>query len=190
MLERKDHINETVKLLPEQFRQSANLVSLIQLIANRILDVDNEAIDVAIQQKISTAQGWWLDFFGELLGIERSGESDDQYRARLISFARARTGSGDFTSIAEAIRLYTDPAALVSVREIFPAAFGVTIITSQPIPTGLIRLLKLLKAAAVELSYVATAPDADTFVFSGTSFGQGFGTITDSTTGGKLAGIV
>lgn len=69
--------DQAVGRLLNQFHRSINIINLIKALVARLEDGDDILGDLATMRWISTAEGVWLDEAGEIIGIERFYEADD-----------------------------------------------------------------------------------------------------------------
>jgi hypothetical protein len=90
-------------------------------------DVEDVMGQVLTQRVVSTAGGQNLDAIGESVGRARGGQtSDADYRAAIKAEAASLVVSGTVNEILELV-VSLEPAAIVTLRELYPAAFVLTI---------------------------------------------------------------
>lgn len=94
---RESVVNESYDLLLEQFKGSANIVKLVQVIASMKQVIDDAVIGVGKLRTINTATGVYLDNIGEELGVPRNGADDEDYRIvlKIRSYRTQTSGTRD-----------------------------------------------------------------------------------------------
>jgi len=76
-------------ILYEQYKQSPNIVAIIEAIAERGDILDDIEQELYGMLDITTATGATLDLLGALVNVLRDGFSDEVYRARILGTAGA-----------------------------------------------------------------------------------------------------
>ena len=87
------------ELVLEQYKGSPNLVGLIRAVVEESAQpLEDAAIDLHDALDLEKASGKWLDILGKLVCTSRNpGESDDDYRERVIVTAKETTaGTPDY----------------------------------------------------------------------------------------------
>ncbi len=84
--------DQAVGRLLNQFHRSINIINLIKALIARLEDGDDMLGDLATLRWISTAEGVWLDEAGDIIGIERFYEADDQ---DIFTYKSAYPGTDD-----------------------------------------------------------------------------------------------
>nr|DAW36075.1 MAG TPA: Protein of unknown function (DUF2612) [Caudoviricetes sp.] len=96
----------------EQYRSSQNLLGMIRAAVGEAMQPAEDAA-FALQgiADIGTASGEWLDVLGKIVGSARqSGETDDDYRVRLLALAKVNNAGTPDNVISNASDLSGDPA--------------------------------------------------------------------------------
>ena len=104
---------ETVRgLVLEQYGSSPNLLGMIRAAVECAMQPAEDAAE-SLQgaADIGRATGGWLDVLGKIIGSARqAGESDDDYRARLIALTKVYDAGTPDNVISNAADLSGDPA--------------------------------------------------------------------------------
>ncbi|AMQ66614.1 baseplate protein [Bacillus phage Shbh1] len=84
------------------FGNSAN-AAILSAINTELINSEKETVDSKILLILATSTGEWLDYFGEVFGVfRRDNENDDDYRDRIIEYVK--TERGTIPAIIKAIR--------------------------------------------------------------------------------------
>lgn len=119
--------------IPRQFELAESWVQMQTAIGAAFGDVDVVLGQLEPQRYAGSATGVWLDRCAEIVGLPRSGwSSDADYRLALIAEALSQVTAGIPDEIIDvAIRLAPEGSA-VRYREIYPAAFLLTVPDLEP----------------------------------------------------------
>lgn len=153
----------------DQFRAHANIDALIEALAQQSQEVEDAAFEILTETDIATAVGLQLDGLGEIVGVERGGRSDADYRVRIGAQILLNNSSGTIPEmIAIAVAL---SSATISVLEVFPAKLEIETAPEIINGTEVANVLAEARPAGVGLTftwYESTNP----FLFD--TVGQGF----------------
>lgn len=108
-------------ILYEQYKQSPNIVAIIEAIAERGDILDDIEQELYGMLDITTATGATLDLLGALVNVLRNGFSDEVYRARILGTAGA-SRSGTPEDIIATIKFLTGSTS-VFYAPAYPAGF-------------------------------------------------------------------
>lgn len=193
-----NHVAQAKARLKEQFKEKTKYVALLEALVAPCQDIEDALWQLFSERWIDTAVGDQLDNLGTVIGQDRAGLSDDNYRAYLRARIAANKSNGtveDLIRITELI--VNDEAAHIVVEQQFPAAVVVKVedaAASVATSDALIAFLKLAKAAGVRviLEYWGHATEPFSFAkstFLNGSHASGLTTLTvDSTAGFPEAG--
>lgn len=123
-----DSFDKYLELVPQQYKNSPNLLHLLRTVNAEVSDVKNMLSELSVLTSIADATGVQLDNIGAWKGKPRkSGESDAAYRVRLKSLTGTKIPT--FKAVREAaMELNGTPWALVCPD--WPA--GMYIVTEAP----------------------------------------------------------
>jgi len=132
-----DHLAEATGELPNQHHKTGVLAVLAGFCA-AIQHIEDDALLLRTERLLSTATGAQLDQYGQLVGMDRIANcQDDDYR-RLISakiLANRSTGKPD-ELIAIAALLLSLPAVGPLYFPLYPAAYSLQCVTDYDPPDG------------------------------------------------------
>jgi hypothetical protein len=188
-----DHIEAAKGRLLQQYKHSPRLSSLIEILFGRqTQDIEDAAWQLYDRLDIDTCEGVQLDRIGTIVGLSRSGWSDDLYRILLKAKIGKNVSHGTLEDVISVWRLLAQ-ANKVQVIENYPAQ--VDLYSDTPIDgeiSSFVRnLMQDVVAAGVRVDFLA-------IIFSSSNaFGfdpddpdvNGFGDYNDPDVGGELAYI-
>lgn len=158
MAESVDHVQysdtyvmDTYNLLLEQFKSSPNIIKLLQVIATKKKEIDDQVIFLGKHRLIDTATGIALDNIGEELGVPRSGATDDDYRVILkIRSYRTKT-SGTLPEIVDLLSRFTGlPTDSINIylgiQKSFDIAFYEGCLDAETSKEELIKIFPILSS--------------------------------------------
>lgn len=127
-----------------QYLDKPRLEALLGIYLDQIQDLEDAAWQLATERFVDTAVGAQLDVLGEIVGQERLGLSDDNYRALVRARIRANKSDGKILDIyAVAFAAVGDPSWPIEYDPCYPAAFvlgfGQRILFDEGIVNSLIR---------------------------------------------------
>jgi len=177
------HDTEALARLIEQFKELPNIAALINAYTEQTQDDEDVFWDLLLERALSTAIGAQLDGLGEIVGEERLGRSDDDYRLAITARIKRNVMSGTGDEILEILALLTDN--VFTLEEFFPAGLKIVIYDAlSEDPEQIAR--NLSKAAGVRASLEYSLYDDDeTFTFADAdvdqfSVEQGFAGVPES----------
>jgi hypothetical protein len=195
-LEKKtNHVAEAISRLIQQFRDpgSERLEALIASYVQQIQELENVSFELITDRTLDTATGVQLDGIGQIVGLERGGLDDTEYRLRLKVQIRLNTSNGTIEDVITVANLTTSQQSILS--EYHPATIVVTIFDLTEDPDFVAGTINEARSAGVGFYLVYSPEPADeVFQFSSlpttseTDSDQGFANLAQ-TTGGHFAGI-
>ncbi len=176
-----------------QYRDKPRLTGALTSLVEGLQPLEDVTFDIMVGRWPLTAVGAQLDVLGRLVGQERGGLLDAEYRLWILARGAVNRGNGrvdDLLAILEALG-----ATGYVVRELYPANVVVeTGIAAASYPASVAGILGGAKAGGVRLDFVYVYSRATAFQASGTygseeySATQGAGSVYSATTGGQSAG--
>lgn len=133
--------------LLEQYKGKENIETWIQIYLEGVQDLEDHAWLVYTQRFLENAEGVQLDVLGDIVGEQRGGKEDPQYRIWIGVRIRLNRSFGTIKDVIDCILLATD--ALFTVREYTSAAFEVRFDEHPDFPNDIQAIVKLGKAAGV-----------------------------------------
>lgn len=197
-----DHAQRLKDRLPQFLRGAEILDRLFDDIGARFQELETQLFKLLDERHLLVAVGSQLDGIGEILGVDRIvGETDTDYRNRLIGQIAQLAKSGQIEPLIEATVNLVDPTH-VKIDEYYPATVQVDIQDdTDPVDSAedadVIEQLTRVKAAGVELLIQrsrATDPfrmaehvEVDASGNGPISGVHGFGNAAQTSGGGKLS---
>lgn len=142
-----ERLAEAVGNLIDQFKGQPNIEAFIEAWAQQSQEVENAAFQVLLLTTLSGSEGVQLDGLGTIVGVEREGRTDADYRVRIGAQILLNNASGtieDLLQLAVALG-----ATTVELTESYPAK--IEIVAGVPIVNGVEigRVMGLAKPAGV-----------------------------------------
>ncbi len=100
------HSDQAVALLIEQYQEKPNLEKLIRAYVDELQHIEDAIWDVLQEQTVTNATGVNLDVIGRIVGEDRHGANDDDYRVRVTARIAVNRSSGqwfDLNSVASTL---------------------------------------------------------------------------------------
>jgi hypothetical protein len=176
-----------------------NIKKLLRALVTPVQDLEDTLQTLLVERSIDTAVGEQLNVLGRLVGQERAGLVDDDYRRVLRARISVHRSKGTIADINKITRLIAYPDPLdIEIDNHGPAALTVYVnggIVSFQTSATLAKLLQEAVAGGVRIFLeTQNISDADAFTFdnfaeTGLGPGKGFETF-DETDGGKLGNVI
>lgn len=115
-----DHVAEALARLIEQFKQSENLKTVIELLVERSQGIEDETNKFILYRLIATAEGDQLDGVGEIVGEDRQNRADGEYRDAIIFRIFTNISKGAPETLIQIVDTIT-AAGQVRYYELWPA---------------------------------------------------------------------
>jgi len=164
LTEKTTHVDEAVLLPVEQFRGKPKLAAFLTAFVNQLQELEAVFFDLMEDRWLDTAVGAQLDGLGEIVGVERLGLDDTDYRAAIRAKIRFNLSSGTIPDNTTILPLLISNS--FEIVEWFPAAFDV-VVSDAFTETASVIAKQLSKAAGVRAYLEYTKVDDDnTFSFA------------------------
>lgn len=105
---RIDHVEQGLSRLPEQFKDKPNIEGILTSWLTSVQVTEDRLFDLLNFRSIDTAIGVQLDYIGKIVGCERDGSSDSEYRDRIRLQILINTSEGTPNDILEITSLTTN----------------------------------------------------------------------------------
>lgn len=125
--EKTNHVSEAIDNLISQFKDKPNFQAFVTSLVNQVQELEVALNDLITERTLETAVGEQLDGIGEILGEDRQGRNDDDYRTALRARILLNVGSGTPEEIVELVSYLTDDKSN-ELTEYFPAAFTIFVL--------------------------------------------------------------
>lgn len=106
-----DHVERAQKNLMSQYKNSykksnsANFRALLKVFVEEVQEIENVIFDLRDMRYIETAFGYGLDRLGKIVGIERNGLSDEDFKSRIYAQIILNSSDGETELLFTALRL-------------------------------------------------------------------------------------
>lgn len=87
--------------LIEQFRGRASIEALVDALVTQCQEIEDAGFQIIEDTVIATAVGMQLDGLGDIVGIERGGSSDAEFRTRIQAQILVNDSSGTISELLE-----------------------------------------------------------------------------------------
>ena len=159
-----DHTAQALERLCEQFKGKANIVKLLTALTGTVQEAETALWDLFTMRSVDTAAGVYLDAIGEIVGQERGGLADVDYRRLIrarIATNRSRGTISDVLRIADLV--LNDPSAYLEIDNQGAAAYVLRVLNvsiTDELAELLIEFLRAATAAGVRvvLEYSTATP--------------------------------
>jgi hypothetical protein len=186
------HVTEALKLLIDQFKGQPVIVGILTSWTNRIQELEDALFDVITKRILDDAADAQLDSIGDLVGEEREGRGDSDYREAIRLKIRVNRSKGKSEDIVQVTNQATGGS--FSYAEYFPASFWVfayNVLSAK----SLAQALHKTKAAGTGGMLVFTEwPHTEDLILDsvhgGVSGPRGPGSVYDSSILAKLTGAL
>jgi hypothetical protein len=142
-----DHVERMLDNRIEQFRNKSRFAAMLSLFGDQIQDLEDVFYQLLVDLALANAVGVQLDRIGSIVGLEREGRTDADYRVRIGAQILLNNASGtieDLLQLAVALG-----ATTVELSEVYPAKLE--IVAGVPIVNGeeIGRIMGVAKPAGV-----------------------------------------
>jgi len=167
-----DHAGEGVGELLSQFRRP-NAEGYVRGICGPVQGLEDSTLDLRADRLIAASVGAQLDAWGRVVGEQRSGLSDDDYRRFIIARTIANRSDGEPDSLLRVFALIAGPATAgepvrYDMTGFGPAAYSLVIVRNAPMTSALaarvVAEMQSINPAGVGQSLIEASPTA--FVFN------------------------
>lgn len=152
-----DHAKQAAEQVLSQFFKSAKLQAVLEAFTDEVQQLENTWFDMFASRTLSTAVGAQLDQYGKLVGQDRLGFSDSDYRGLIEARIQANVSEGTPEQIIAVL------FAIVQVRIHYmntpPAAYEIEYVlmsySSDELRTFIVDIMQDMRPAGVKLSHLA-----------------------------------
>jgi len=171
-----DHVPRALSRLAQQYRGKPKLAGTVTVLAKQIQEIEDMLFSI-LAETVDQAVGAQLDVLGRIVGEERLGDPDSNYRLRIKAGILLNVSSGTPEELLAIFRLLTSdlPGAVVQFEEQYPAALVVRILRVRiNSPSTFAGILQAAKDAGVRaLLELSSGGSGNGFCFQG-GIGRGF----------------
>jgi len=110
---------DTSNLLVQQFKTKENFIQFIQALASECQVLEDVFKELYFERWLETCIGAQLDRIGEIVGLSRNGETDDDYRIDLKLQILINASKGEPEILITALKIFTRSTHVI-IYEFFP----------------------------------------------------------------------
>lgn len=156
-----DFCNQAKDLLIEEFKNKENINNYLCVLIKPLQELEFIFGDLFILRRIVSATGAQLDGLGDIVGAERNGLTDEQYRSRILFQAAINMSNGEPETMISIVRTITQ-ATDVKYFPAYPAGF--LIFSNGPfIPIDFIKQLEMAAPSGVQVEFTTTYGETTPF---------------------------
>ena len=163
----QEHLDEAQGNLLDQFQNKENLVLLLHGYIKEIAALEAVMFQLLEERlPISAAEGEQLDGIGQIVGEERQGRSDADYREALSTRINLNLSGGTVEDLIKMVQGVMGSGYTAQINDYYPAALEVVIneaVDASFDPTNLNNFLESARAAGVGLNLLYATSHAFTF---------------------------
>lgn len=186
-----NHVELAKDRLREQYKNSPNILALIEAWVGEIQELEQVLFDLAEKRTISQGEGIQLDKIGELLNKPRDGRSDADYRIVLLAKVAQNISRGTSEDIIGVFKILTSSAKVQfgngDLGEIYLLADHSL---TQDQVNFILREMMTVDSAGVRIGAIGSFDPDDSFSMDGTDLAKGYSSVYDTAKGGKFARIM
>lgn len=172
-----DHVLAAQNRLIQQYKDSANLKSLIEdLFGTQVQEIENIFWDLLSRLDINTMIGTQLDNIGTIVGQARNGQIDAIYRLFIQAKIGVNVSESEASRIIDVWKLITQ-ANTVHMFEAFPAEIDLyaDVALDPALADQAFALIQNVAGAGILVGFVAVISNFGDFGFQGSFNSLGFG---------------
>lgn len=116
-----DLVEEGIEQLLHQFRGKPNIEGILSACLDQVELIDQETFDLVNMFNVEDAVGIILDYIGAIVGVERGGRNDNEYRSAILSNLLVNNSEGTPDDLLEILADQTN-GDRVRIWEHFPVS--------------------------------------------------------------------
>jgi len=147
----------------EQYKGTIAFKRLIEIYLESVQELEDVAFQVILKRMLENATDIQLDTLGAIVGEQRQGKDDDNYRIWIAVRIRLNRSFGTPVDIIDVVQLATDAA--FEFREYNSGAFSVLFSETPEFPNDISVICYLAKAAGINITVVYPPEGATPFKF-------------------------
>lgn len=191
------HCDDGLSKLLAVFKDKPRLESMICAFLDQAQEAENAMWELFTERVLNVAEGVQLDGLGDIVGEPRKGRTDDVFRQFIRVRIKVNRSNGKLGELYEILLLALGEAAIIRIRDRYPAGMDVNIDSDigSLDPADLLDILLDAKGAAIALRLIYSYSDSDeTFTFDtvpgSSDNATGFGSTTNGAWGGDLGSVL
>jgi len=162
LIQRTDIAEHAVGLLLAQWRDKPRIAAFARALGRAAQLLHDDLFDLLVSRDLDIGVGPVLDWFGAIVGEERGGLDDADYRRFIRARILANRSSGTTDEVIAVLQLSTSPSTVV-VTPVYPAAFDATVTRDERLGDEVFgrvrRLVDDVRPAGVAARVVEVIPN-------------------------------
>ena len=142
-----------------------NFQKYIKIFIDQLQECEDAAQQFANVRSINNATGILLDIAGEIVGVDRLGRSDSEYRTAIKNKILLNRSSGEPETVIQGLRIFAN-ATNISYYEVWPAKINLVFSSVVAPPADLRESLEQIAPAGVKI-YLNWINEGEFFGFDG-----------------------
>lgn len=159
-----NHTARALSLLIEEFKRSGGINSIVRVSVDEAQEVENVGSNLLTNRRLDQAGGAQLDGLGDIVGVDREGRLDEEYRAAIRFQIFINVSNAEPETIITAIRFVTQ-ATRVRLWEIQDATIQL-FTNGVIIPDDIVTFTESITAAGVNIEYITASLNTLPFSFT------------------------
>jgi hypothetical protein len=160
-------VADAIANLYGQFQGAPNMNAIVASYAIQAQELETVFISLIVNTMLPTAEGEQLDVLGRIVGEERQGRSDDDYRIAIGARIRSNVSNASVEDIIAVLKSAVDRT--YEVKDLGYASFLVRLVddVGTASPTELNAILQRIKGGGVRADFIySLEDDANSFTLS------------------------
>lgn len=150
-----DHVARAQSLLIEQFKKRPKINSIVKAIVQSVQKLEYVFVDLLSFRFLDKAYGAQLDGLGEIVGEQRNGLNDTDYREAIRFRIYINISSGEPETLIKALKFVTK-ATRIRIFE-YPDATLQMFTNGSFVPDNLTDTMEKIAPAGVNIDYIGTS---------------------------------
>lgn len=146
-----------------QFKTKPNIEAYLCVFANELAEIQTAFLSLKTARTLSSSTDVQLDGLGDLVGVERNGRTDTEYRLAIQTQILLNKSNGEPETLITAVKTLTE-STNVNITEMFPAEVNL-LFDGLTIPSDLITSIENSAPAGVKINATASYSEASVFSF-------------------------
>lgn len=189
-----DHEARALARMLQQDKGKAKLEGFIAACVSPIQAVEDALWQLLVERGVDVAVGAQLEVIGFLVGQDRNGQLDADYRRFVKAKISVNKSRGLMNELIAITKLVLDnPSVTIVMRPEYPASLTIHLsgveLSAATISTLMTFLRKTIAGGVRLLVHFHTATAANTFAFLDDATGLGLGSTADAGIGGTFSNV-
>lgn len=149
-----DQVEKGLGRVISSLQEKENFNKLLEIFLIETQQLEDENISLAEQKNLAIATGVWLDYIGGIVGEDRRGRTDVNYRSALSTRIGINTSDGTSDNVIALAKAHTNSTSS-KIIDYHPAGFFSVVNGTEGLGTSLHALIEGTKPTAVSAIVVS-----------------------------------